>query len=94
LNPLNTLIVYLALPLATLFHTCWVTYEHHAGLHTEDHHLASRNRSSKIYNLLSQNLGYHTAHHLRPGLHWSELPAFHEEIRQKIPDGLVNSAFW
>jgi fatty acid desaturase len=94
LHPLNTLIVYLALPLATLLHTCWVTYEHHSGLHTDDHNLASRNRSSRIYNLLSQNLGYHTAHHMRPGLHWSELPKFHEEIQAKIPDGLINPAFW
>lgn len=94
LHPLNTLIVYLALPLGTLLHTCWVTYEHHSGLYTDDHNLASRNRSSRIYNLLSQNLGYHTAHHMRPGLHWSELPKFHEEIQSKIPETLVNPAFW
>jgi beta-carotene hydroxylase len=94
LNPINTAILYAALPLATLIHTCWVTYEHHSGLLTLDHHSASRNRTSRIYNLLSQNLGYHTAHHLRPGLHWSELPGLHESIEDKIPETLVNPAFW
>jgi fatty acid desaturase len=93
-NPINTAILYAALPLFTLLHTCWVTYEHHSGLATDDHQLASRNRSNRIYNLLSQNLGYHTAHHLRPGLHWSALPAFHESIAHEIPKELVNPAFW
>jgi fatty acid desaturase len=94
LNPINALILYAVLPLATLLHTCWVTFEHHAGLDTVDHHAASRNRSNKLYNLLSQNLGYHTAHHMRPGLHWSELPAFHSSIEERIPESLVNPAFW
>jgi beta-carotene hydroxylase len=94
LNPVNALILYGVLPLATLLHTCWVTFEHHSGLDTEDHHGASRNRSNKLYNLLSQNLGYHTAHHMRPGLHWSELPAFHSSIEARIPESLVNPAFW
>jgi fatty acid desaturase len=93
-NPINTAILYGVLPLATLLHTCWVTYEHHAGLLTKEHRQASRNRSSRIYNLLSQNLGYHTAHHLRPGLHWSELPDFHRAIENEIPESLVNAAFW
>lgn len=30
------------------------------------------------------NNGFHTAHHLRPGLHWSLLPALHEEIQGRL----------
>jgi len=94
LNPANTLILFLALPLVTLFHTCSATYEHHSGLETKDHLLASRNNTNKLYNLLSQNLGYHTAHHMRPGLHWSELPAFHEQIVAGIPVGQIKASFF
>jgi beta-carotene hydroxylase len=94
LAPANFLMVFVLAPLLTLFHTCWVTYEHHAGLHAEDPAHASFNRENRVYNFLSQNLGYHTAHHLRPGIHWSLLPEYHASIREKIPPHLVTRAFW
>ncbi|HEX4338832.1 MAG TPA: fatty acid desaturase [Polyangiaceae bacterium] len=94
IHPVSTLILYAVLPFLTLLHTCWVTYEHHSDLQTPDHMMASRNRTSRIYNLLAQNLGYHTAHHLRPGLHWSELPEIHRTIEEKIPGTLMNPEFW
>lgn len=37
----------------------------------------SRNFGGKLLNWFSVNAGYHTAHHNRPGLHWTELPASH-----------------
>jgi fatty acid desaturase len=84
-----------ALPAAlTLLHTCWATYEHHAGQATTTHYEATVNRVHSLYNVLSWNLGYHTAHHLRPAVHWSELPALHEEIRERIPDKQVLTTFW
>jgi len=65
------------------------TYQQHQGLDMGDDHTASRNTTSRLYNLISWNLGYHTAHHMHPGTHWSKLPAVHEQIRHRIPDHLI-----
>ncbi len=65
--------------------TCWATYYHHAGLDTEDHFAASYNIMNRWYNIFTGNLGYHTAHHVKPGLHWSKLPEYHASIADKIP---------
>ncbi|MBI2372978.1 MAG: fatty acid desaturase [Deltaproteobacteria bacterium] len=81
-----------ALPMfvSTLF-TSWVTFDHHAGLETDDPYSASYNTLNRWYNLLTGNLGYHTAHHLRQGVHWSELPALHAQIESKIPPHLYKA---
>ncbi|MDX2013008.1 MAG: fatty acid desaturase [Myxococcaceae bacterium] len=39
----------------------------------------SRNFVGRFFNWATFNNGYHGAHHLMPGLHWSLLPAFHAE---------------
>ncbi|MCU0699289.1 MAG: fatty acid desaturase [Myxococcaceae bacterium] len=39
----------------------------------------SRNFVGRFFNWVTFNNGYHGAHHLMPGLHWSLLPAFHAE---------------
>ena len=94
LNPLNALLVFLLPGLVVLAHTCWATYEHHAGYHGTSHYDASTNRTSPVYNFLTCNLGYHTAHHKRPGTHWSLLPHLHEEIKHEIPDEMILPTFF
>jgi fatty acid desaturase len=37
----------------------------------------SRNITGRLINWFFLNNGFHTAHHLRPALHWSRLPEFH-----------------
>lgn len=37
----------------------------------------SRNVTGRFVNWILLNNGFHTAHHLRPSLHWSLLPEFH-----------------
>jgi fatty acid desaturase len=94
LRPLETFLVFLLPAFLTLFHTIWATYEHHAGCEGSNHHDASRNRDNRIYNALTGNLGFHTAHHRRPGLHWSLLPKLHDRIRSEIPEEQILRTFW
>ncbi len=94
LNAVGFLLVFILPGLLTLLHTCWATYEHHADHHASDHFSASVNREDKLFNVLSWNLGYHTAHHLRPGLHWSLLPELHGKIRERIPVEQRLESFW
>lgn len=65
------------------------TYQQHQGLDTSSDFTASRNTRNKLYNLISWNLGYHTAHHTKPSVHWSELPKLHDSLAHRIPDELI-----
>lgn len=51
----------------------------HEGLEPGNEMLGSRNVIGIWSNWMFLNNGYHTAHHLRPALHWSLLPHFHRE---------------
>lgn len=64
------------------------TYMQHADLDLASEYTASRNTTNRFYNLVSGNLGYHAVHHIRPSVHWSELPALHERMKGLIPAGL------
>jgi fatty acid desaturase len=93
-NPTNAFLAILLPGFITLAHTAWATYEHHAGFHPTSHYDASFNNTNPIYNYLTCNLGLHTAHHLRPGVHWSLLPALHAEIVDRIPKKQIHPTFW
>ena len=88
-RPVPGLLVFVLPMVTTLMWTAWATYDHHAGLPTDDQWSASYNVLGRFYNVIACNLGYHTAHHHRPGVHWSRLPALHERIQHKIPPHLV-----
>jgi len=87
-RPVPALFIFVLPMIFGLWLTAWVTYEHHAGLDADNEYEASYNNLQRWYNILTGNLGYHTAHHLKQGLHWSKLPAFHEQIKDKIPAAL------
>lgn len=90
-RPLPALLVFLVPMISSLFFTAWVTYAHHAGLDVDNDFEASYNIMTPIYNKLTGNLGYHTAHHFKQGLHWSLLPALHEKIKDRIPAHLYKT---
>ncbi|MDC1436112.1 fatty acid desaturase [Gammaproteobacteria bacterium] len=76
----------------SLLFTAWVTYDHHSGLDTDNQFLASYNNVNRLFNILTGNLGYHTAHHFNQGLHWSKLPELHTKIKHQIPPKLIRNA--
>jgi fatty acid desaturase len=91
-RPLPALFVFVLPMVCSLLFTAWVTHDHHSGLETDDPFQASYNNTNRVFNLLTGNLGYHTAHHYRQGVHWSKLPDLHAEINDRIPPELVRNA--
>ena len=86
LKPVQAFWLSVLPPVTSLLITVWTTHAHHSGLDTDDPFSASRNILDPIYNRLTGNLGYHTAHHYRCAVHWSELPELHARISERIPD--------
>jgi len=84
-KPVNGLFLFVLLPISSLVITVAATHTHHSDLDTDDHMQASRNYTGSFHNLLTGNLGFHTAHHYRQGVHWSKLPELHASIVDKIP---------
>ena len=91
-NPVAAFFIFILPMLTSLLLTAWTTYDHHSGLQTDDVFSASRNNVGRMYNILTGNLGYHTAHHYKQGVHWSKLPQLHEKIKSKIPPELIVGA--
>lgn len=89
LKPAHGILLFVIPPMISLFITVATTYTHHSDLDTDDHMAASRNYTGRFRNVLTGNLGFHTAHHYRQGLHWSKLPELHAEIAHKIPDDCI-----
>ena len=54
-------------------------YFQHDGCDEEDEYNHSRNFTGKFLNWVIFNNGYHGAHHMKPNLHWSLLPAYHQQ---------------
>lgn len=92
-RPGPAILLFVLPMLMGLFMTAWATYEHHAGLSTDNLYEASFNNLNKWYNLFTGNLGYHTAHHYKQGLHWSKLPQLHAKIEHNIPEPLLRKTW-
>jgi fatty acid desaturase len=84
IRPIDALI-YFAVP---YFFGQWaiiaINHVQHVGCDPYSDYNHSRNVVGGWLNWWAFNNGYHTAHHFRPNLHWSLLPEFHAEIREKI----------
>lgn len=60
-------------------------YSHHQGCALSNPYNASNVFTDVLYQSLGFYIGYHVEHHIRPDLHWSLLPDYHESIKQYIP---------
>ena len=67
----------------------------HRHADPKDRYNNSYNFTNRIENALYFNGGYHTIHHLRPSIHWSNLKIEHQElIAEKInPEKMKSSMF-
>ena len=91
-KPVEGTLLFLLPMVTSLLFTAYVTYGHHSGLDSENEFEASYNNLSPMYNFFTGNLGYHTAHHHKQGLHWSKLPELHASIAKNIPDHLYQKS--
>lgn len=89
IDPAKTLVVFGYAMVLGLYGTYYWSHHEHAGLLADNHLHASRNYINPFYNWLASNVGYHTAHHMKPGMHWADLPAYHEQIKDQIPPELI-----
>jgi fatty acid desaturase len=74
----------------------YVDYLNHYGCDENDANPFSRANNSLewLFNRTTHNFGYHTAHHLRPGAHWTDLPDIHRQIAEKIPAHKLKRFSW
>lgn len=68
-------------------------YENHAGCDSSPSGFAN-NQLDPRYNRVRNNFGYHTAHHLQPSAHWTELPDIHASIATRIPRERFEPVGW
>jgi len=60
-----------------------INYLQHDGCDVDPGHKGmnhARNFTGWFFNYIFLNNGFHTIHHMKPGLHWSVLPEHHERV--------------
>lgn len=63
--------------LCAAFGIITINFLQHDGCDDESEYNHSRNFTGAFLNFVTCNNGYHTLHHMRPGLHWSKLKEIH-----------------
>jgi fatty acid desaturase len=92
-NPLKALIFVL---IPWIFGNAFIVFTNllfHKGCDPHSKWTLSKNYTNPLENFFFLNGGYHTAHHLYPRVHWSQLPkVHHSDVRPNIsPQYVLNS---
>ena len=89
-------LLYVVLPTQVgMFAVLVFNYLQHVHCDEESKFNHSRNIVGPVMNMFLFNNGYHTVHHDNPALHWSDGPAAHAKIADKIHPSLnEHSILW
>lgn len=88
-------LVYVVVPQqVSLFVVLIFNYVQHIHTDETDEYNNCRNITGWALNTFLLNNGYHTAHHVAPGLHWSKLKEKHKELEAKIDPSLNEVSLW
>ena len=63
-------------------------------VHADEESDYNHSRNFMWVNFFLLNNGYHTIHHERANLHWSEAPEAHKKIAHLINPELIENSFW
>jgi hypothetical protein len=91
LNPRMGVTFFVAQTFLVRCSVAWSSYWHHLGVPMTHVYDSSRTMTRPIHNWVSFNSGHHTAHHEKPTLHWSLLPARTQAILHLIPEGCIRN---
>jgi fatty acid desaturase len=83
-SPWLALALFVAPALLLRWAVFWVSYSQHAGAPLVDVYSGSITHFG-LSNRFYLNVGHHTAHHEKPTLHWTQLPARTARIAARIP---------
>ena len=92
-NPFLTLAFLLPWYVMIFAMTRYVDYLNHYGC-TDDGMNFANNCLSRSFNWRINNFGYHTAHHIDPGAHWTTLPQIHAKVADLIPATRIKTFNW
>lgn len=85
-------LLYVVIPQqVALFVIMIFNYIQHVHADEESDYNHSRNFTSRFTNFMLFNNGYHTAHHNKASVHWSQLPQAHARIAAQIEPNLNQS---
>ena len=90
----KTLVFFIIPQQFALFTIQMFNYVQHIEVDTGSKWNHSRNFVSPVLNTLLFNNGYHTVHHDKPGVHWSQTPELHAQVAHNIHPELLVRSWW